>query len=44
MTLPMPTYTTLSEAVNDRQRRGHTDELLLGANCSVAMRSLATTL
>lgn len=31
----MPSYTTLSEAVNDLQRRGYTDDLQLGGNCVV---------
>ena len=31
----MPSYTTLSEAVNDLQRRGYTDDLALGGHCLV---------
>ena len=31
----MPTYSTLSEAVDDLQRRGYTDDLALGGNCLV---------
>jgi hypothetical protein len=32
---PMPSYTTLSEAVNDLQRRGYTDDLVLAEKCLV---------
>ncbi|MBL8001707.1 MAG: phosphoribosylpyrophosphate synthetase [Flavobacteriales bacterium] len=31
----MPAYSTLSEAVNDLQRRGYTDDLALGGHCLV---------
>jgi hypothetical protein len=31
----MPAYSTLSEAVNDLQRRGYTDDLQLGGHCVV---------
>ena len=31
----MPSYSTLSEAVNDLQRRGYTDELSLAGHCVV---------
>lgn len=31
----MPAYTTLSEAVNDLQRRGYTDDLQVDGNCLV---------
>lgn len=31
----MPAYTTLSEAVDDLQRRGYTDDLALGGHCLV---------
>ena len=31
----MPTYTTLSEAVNDLQRRGYTDDLAVADKCLV---------
>lgn len=31
----MPAYTTLSEAVNDLQRRGYTDDLRSGGHCFV---------
>ncbi len=31
----MPAYTTLSEAVNDLQRRGYTDDLTAGGHCLV---------
>lgn len=31
----MPTYATLSEAVDDLQRRGYTDDLTLGGHCLV---------
>ncbi len=31
----MQAYTTLSEAVNDLQRRGYTDDLQLGGHCVV---------
>jgi hypothetical protein len=31
----MPSYSTLSEAVNDLQRRGYTDDLQLGGHCVV---------
>ena len=31
----MPSYSTLSEAVNDLQRRGYDDELTLVGNCVV---------
>lgn len=32
----MPAYATLSEAVNDLQRRGYTADLTLGGHCVVA--------
>ena len=32
---PMPAYSTLSEAVNDLQKRGYTDDLVLGNKCVV---------
>ncbi len=32
---PMPAYTTLSEAVNDLQRRGYTDDLIFRGHCLV---------
>lgn len=31
----VPAYSTLSEAVNDLQRRGYTDDLQLGGHCVV---------
>ena len=31
----MPAYSTLSEAVNDLQRRGYTDDLVLAEKCLV---------
>lgn len=31
----MPSYSTLSEAVNDLQRRGYTDDLALAEHCLV---------
>lgn len=31
----MPAYNTLSEAVNDLQKRGYTDDLQLAGNCVV---------
>lgn len=31
----MPAYSTLSEAVNDLQRRGYTDDLQFGGQCLV---------
>ncbi|MEO8068488.1 MAG: phosphoribosylpyrophosphate synthetase [Flavobacteriales bacterium] len=31
----MPAYSTLSEAVNDLQKRGYTDDLQLADNCVV---------
>lgn len=31
----MPSYSTLSEAVNDLQRRGYTDDLTLAEHCLV---------
>jgi hypothetical protein len=31
----VPSYTTLSEAVNDLQRRGYTDDLVLAEKCLV---------
>jgi len=31
----MPSYSTLSEAVNDLQRRGYSDDLQLGGHCVV---------
>ncbi|MCW5898518.1 MAG: phosphoribosylpyrophosphate synthetase [Flavobacteriales bacterium] len=31
----MPAYDTLSQAVNDLQRRGYTDDLQLGGHCVV---------
>lgn len=31
----MPVYDTLSEAVNELQRRGYTDELTMAGNCVI---------
>ena len=31
----MPSYTTLSEAVNDLQKRGYTDDLMLAEKCLI---------
>lgn len=35
-------YDTLSEAVNDLQRRGYTDELILGGHCLICQARDAT--
>ncbi|MBL0126961.1 MAG: phosphoribosylpyrophosphate synthetase [Flavobacteriales bacterium] len=38
----MAAYDTLSQAVNDLQRRGYTDELMIGGHCLICKTKNAT--